>query len=95
MATFDNNRNYGIEIEFSWNGRCPSLRYHRGENIRSWRTLVRRRATIHTTARTWKIVPDASVNNGGELVSPILNGLDGKEQLRTVLRVIKVTRCEN
>ena len=24
MANFDYNRNYGIEIEFSWNGRCPN-----------------------------------------------------------------------
>jgi hypothetical protein len=92
MANFDNNRKYGIEIEFSWNGRCPSF-----NTIAQAITdagvpcsaINGYSQSIHHTAPTWKIVPDGSVTNGGELVSPILSGLDGKEQLRTVLRVIK------
>ena len=88
MANFDYNRNYGIEIEFSWNGRCPNYATI-ARAITEAGVPCEAQGYNHTTARTWKIVPDGSVSNGGELVSPILNGLDGKEQLRTVLRAIK------
>ena len=92
MATFDNNRNYGIEIEFSWEGRCPSYDFiaqaitNAGVPCSS---TANYNSSIHNVLPTWKIVPDGSVTNGGELVSPILHGLDGKEQLRIVLRTIK------
>ena len=88
MATFDNNRKYGIEIEFSWNGQLPSYATI-ARAITEAGVPCEAQGYNHNTARTWKIVPDGSVPTGGELVSPILNGLDGKEQLRTVLRVIK------
>ena len=88
MANFDYNRNYGIEIEFSWEGHCPSYSTI-AQAISDAGVPCEAQGYNHRTARTWKIVPDATVSNGGELVSPILNGLDGKEQLRTVLRVIK------
>ena len=92
MATFDNNRKYGIEIEFSWNGQLPSyatIAQAITEAGVPCVSTVGYSNSIHNVAPTWKIVPDGSVTNGGELVSPILNGLDGKEQLRTVLRTIK------
>ena len=92
MATFDNNRKYGIEIEFSWNGQLPSyatIAQAITEAGVPCVSTVGYSQSIHNVAPTWKIVPDGSVTNGGELVSPILSGLDGKEQLRTVLRVIK------
>ena len=92
MATFDNNRKYGIEIEFSWNGRCPSFDFIAEKITEAGVPCTannRYSGSIHNVSRTWKIVPDGSVNNGGELVSPILSGLEGKEQLRIALRTIK------
>lgn len=44
----------------------------------------------HTVTRQWKIVPDASVNGmqGCELVSPILNGVQGLKTLREVCKTL-------
>lgn len=89
MVKFDSNRTYGIEIEMSWGrSRRPS---------QSSVAAALRRAGLdcsaegysHTTSQGWKIVSDASVHNGHELVSPILRGLDGKEQLKTAMRAVK------
>ena len=90
MVKFDSNRTFGIEIEMSWgrNGRRPSQ-----ETV----ALALRRAGLDATAEGyshsitsgWKVVSDASVYNGHELVSPILRGLDGKEQLKTAMRAVK------
>ena len=89
MAKFNNNKTYGIEIEFSWNGRCPTYDFI-AQRIRAAGVRCVSNGYNHTDSATdWKIVSDGSVSNGGELVSPILSGLEGKEQLRTVLRTIK------
>jgi len=47
----------------------------------------------HTTRSHWKIVTDASIrgNNGLELVSPVLQGEDGLEQVRKACKALK--RC--
>jgi hypothetical protein len=89
MVKFDSNRTYGIEIEMSWGrSRRPS---------QSSVAAALRRAGLNATAEGyshdttigWKVVSDASVHNGHELVSPILRGLDGKEQLKTAMRAVK------
>lgn len=43
----------------------------------------------HETRAHWKIVPDGSVCNGAELVSPILRGIDGRRQLRLAMRALR------
>jgi len=51
----------------------------------------------HTTRPQWKLVPDvtvASLPNPYELVSPILTGTDGLEELERVLRVSQELGCE-
>ena len=91
MAKFNNSKTYGIEIEFSWNGRCPSYEFIAQKISEAGVPCMtpRNHYNHDDSMTTWKIVQDGSVNGGGELVSPILNGLVGKEQLRTVLRTIK------
>jgi len=90
MATFDHNRTYGIEIEISWgrNGRKPSASALANALTRGGVPTMDAGYT-HATMDTWKIVSDGSVTNGWELVSPILTGLNGKEQLRSAMRVVK------
>jgi hypothetical protein len=89
MVNFNSTRTYGIEIEMSW-----------GRNRRPTQASVAaalRRAGLdasaagysHTTTEGWKVVSDGSVHNGHELVSPILRGLNGKEQLKTAMRAVK------
>jgi hypothetical protein len=43
----------------------------------------------HTTRTWWKIVPDGSVSDGGELVSPPLKGRDGKKQIKLACEALK------
>ena len=89
MVKFDSNRTYGIEVEMSWGrSRRPS---------QSSVAAALRRAGLdcsaegysHSITSGWKVVSDGSVTNGHELVSPILRGLDGKEQLKTAMRAVK------
>ena len=90
MATFDHNRTYGIEIEMSW-GRGnskPSGSVLANALTRGGVPTVDAGYTHHT-ADTWKIVSDGSVTNGWELVSPVLTGLNGKEQLKAAMRIVK------
>lgn len=87
------NRTYGIEIEFFGVTRevvaqkCQELGVDaRVENYN------------HTNRTWWKIVTDSSVtstgcnnsyNHGNEIVSPILEGEDGLEQLRKVCEALE------
>lgn len=43
----------------------------------------------HSTRSYWKVTTDASVNNGGELVSPPLSGPEGLEQVRIACRALQ------
>jgi len=92
MATFDHNRTYGIEIEMSWGrgNRKPSASVLANTLTRGGvPTIDDTAAYHHRTADTWKIMGDGSVTNGWELVSPILTGLNGKEQLKAAMRIVK------
>lgn len=42
----------------------------------------------HRTARVWKVVPDSSVANGGELVSPVLRGAEGLREVAAACRAM-------
>ena len=43
----------------------------------------------HTTRRYWKIVTDASVSRGYEIVSPILKGAEGRAEARKAFEAIR------
>ena len=89
------NRTFGIEMEFE------------GANIRTVADALNEvvechfEGYTHRTTRHWKIVTDGSLPNYdtcGEIVSPILEGVEGVEELRKVcdkldtIEGIKVTR---
>lgn len=82
------NRTFGIEIEFIGDrGRaCAAIREAGIEcNVESYN---------HRTPRGWKIVTDASIGyENGELVSPILRGEEGLEQVRKVCKALSAAGC--
>lgn len=49
----------------------------------------RRIASEQEIKTAWRVIPDGSVSNGCEVVSPILSGDAGLEQLRMVVRALK------
>lgn len=77
------NRKFGIEIE------CT------GMSMDAAATVINSTGLIcgierygHAAPRNWKIVPDGSVPDGFEVVSPILSGEDGLTAVRTVARAL-------
>jgi hypothetical protein len=83
---FSFTRDFGIEIEAFGISTATLERKLNEAGIET-----RYEGYNHTTRRYWKIVSDSSLNgqNTFELVSPILNGENGLEQLETVCRVLK------
>jgi hypothetical protein len=72
-----NARKFGVEMEFV------------GANFSTVVAEMTRRGLscsapgyTHRVMRSWKVVSDASVTGGGELVSPPLSGADGQRQLK-------------
>ena len=80
------NRKFGVEIE-AYNVNKEVLK----------RELIRLGINVevenynHTTRGHWKIISDSSIRgtNGFEVVSPILEGTDGLEQLNKVCQALK------
>lgn len=73
------SRSFGIEIE------CfgPTME-QAAEAIRATGIEIEVEGYNHHTRPVWKIVPDSSVANGFEVVSPILSGNDGLGQVKKV-----------
>lgn len=79
-------RTFGVEIEYYGVSR---------ESVMYQLQLVGIDVSIenynHTTRRYWKIVTDSSItgNSGGELVSPVLRGREGIDELKRVCIALK------
>jgi len=95
MKRFNNNRGFGIEIEFissQPNMIIADLINDAGVNCVA-------ESYNHLTRSYWKVVMDSSLNATsdhrytGELVSPILYGEDGLADLKTVLKVLNENDC--
>jgi hypothetical protein len=69
-------RKFGVEIEFI-GGAAEVVREMTRRGLQ-----VQQLSYTHRVMRSWKIVPDASVMRGYELVSPPLSGAAGREQIR-------------
>lgn len=87
----DLNRTYGVEIEFVGD------RYMVLEAVRELGIECHIEGYNHETRNHWKIVSDSSVRanrnqngSGWELVSPILKGRDGLEQIKKVCKALKI-----
>lgn len=77
------SRKFGVELEMNGISRDKAVRVLLaiGINIQS-------EDYNHSTRSYWKIVNDASVRNGFEVVSPVLEGETGLEQLRAVVTAL-------
>ena len=73
------NRSFGIELETYGATRQSLINAFREQGL----TLVDE-SYNHTTRTHWKVVSDSSINggNGNEIVSPVLFGLDGINQIK-------------
>jgi len=86
----NNDRTFGIEIEFTANGNDRDTIV---EGLKNAGLDVYFAGYTHAVSTQWKLVTDASVMGGFELVSPILKGTDGIEQLRKACEGLKALRC--
>ena len=88
---FNQNRTFGIEIEFSGVHLDKVVEVLRTNGIN-----FRHESYNHEVRPHWKLIFDVSVNNRGtgltrgghELVSPILKGKEGLEEVRKVMAVL-------
>lgn len=77
------NRQFGIEMEIAGINRETALAALRAVNVN-----VESEGYNHTTRNHWKIVSDASVRGGFEVVSPILKGEAGLAEAEIVARAL-------
>lgn len=78
--TMNMTRRFGVEIEFV--GLNPQ---RAAEIVNAAGVACSFEGYTHRVMSSWKVVTDASVRGGAEIVSPPLEGEDGLNQLRTVL----------
>lgn len=76
-------RKFGVEIEVIGISQQQALNALRSVGIN-----VAIEGYNHTTRSNWKLVTDASVRNGFEVVSPVLQGTEGLEQVHTVAQAL-------
>lgn len=78
---FSFNRTFGIELEIYGASRARLIAEFAAQGIR----LVDE-AYNHNTRNHWKVVSDSSITgeNGNEIVSPVLRGQEGIEQIKKV-----------
>lgn len=81
---FSFDRTFGIEIEAFGPSIDQVVRAIRAKGIDCYAEGYN-----HTTRAHWKVVTDASVPGGFEVVSPVLQGDDGMAQLKKVCEALK------
>lgn len=87
----DNVKNFGVEIE------CYNVNRISLCNEMTRRGLfVQIQGYNHNTTSYWKIVSDGSIRgtNGCEVVSPILNGQNGLDQIKIVCECLEVVNAK-
>ena len=105
MINLDNQRTYGVEVEFisnEWSRQELIAKIN--DHALSYNTDTLRMPTIHraswsdTTTSQWRIKTDSSVNSrrgfGLELVSPILNGNQDMTILKIFLKILNELHCD-
>lgn len=80
-------RRFGVEIEFIGD------RFALGYAMRAEGLSCSDEGYNHHTRSHWKIVSDATVDGGAELVSPPLYGEDGKRQIEAAGRALASSGC--
>jgi biotin operon repressor/nucleotide-binding universal stress UspA family protein len=83
LSSFTSTRKFGVEIELVGLTMSQAAAALMGAGIEAYHE-----DTNHTTRAYWKVVYDGSVDGGCEVVSPVLSGVEGLEQVRNVARVL-------
>ncbi len=84
---FSEDRGYGVEFEFKISQSSGSV--VASALSRETGIPVIFRGYTHSVTEEWKLVTDASVSGGFELVSPVLFGADGLEQIKKLLAALR------
>lgn len=105
MINLNNQRTYGVEVEFiskEWSRQELIAKIN--ERASSYYSDTLRMPTIHraswsdTTTSQWRIKTDSSVSDrrgfGLELVSPILEGSQDMEILKIFLKILNELHCD-
>lgn len=105
MINLDNQRTYGVEVEFiskEWSRQELIAKIN--DHALSYNSDTLRMPTIHraswsdTTTSQWRIKTDSSVSDrrgfGLELVSPILNGNQDMTILKIFLKILNELHCD-
>lgn len=77
------NRKFGIELEVADISRSKVICVFNAIGV-----AIKEEGYNHATRGYWKIVSDASVRNGFEVVSPVLYGEEGLESVRAVVTAL-------
>lgn len=76
---------FGIELEIKTElSQDKIVELLKAEGLKAYKVC----SNIHSTKRGWKVVYDGSVNNGWEIVSPPLCGLDKFDEVAKVCKVL-------
>lgn len=81
------NRTFGVEIEFVGR-RAAAISALRDAGIEVYDSSY-----THQVSSRWKVVPDGSVSNGAELVSPVLSGEEGLRQVKVAAKALREAGC--
>lgn len=89
-ATFDRTRTFGVELECYGVPRATLIAAMGAEGL-----TCREEGYNHDRRRHWKIVSDGSIHgeDAFELVSPVLSGDAGLEQIRKACRALNATNA--
>jgi hypothetical protein len=96
MTVFNENRTYGVELEVNTNRRSATLSSainREFNNMGISATCTNERYNhYNNNNNNWKVVSDATVD-GWEVVSPILKGFEGREQIKAVCKALNELGC--
>jgi len=88
------DRSFGIEIEFVF----PDNHYGDYDDfaqlVSGQGIDCRNKGYSHNIVNYWKLVPDGSVAGGAEIVSPILRGEEGVEQVVKMCNILRKLNCK-
>lgn len=98
-AATSTGRRFGVEIEFittrGGNYYSGAQLEYVAEALRNAGLTAEVQRYNHTVSHSiWKVTTDASVRRGGELVSPVLQGEEGRHQLKIALQVLRDVGCK-
>lgn len=97
MTVFNENRTYGVELEVVTGRQARTLATAINNEFRARgiEATCTQQSYNHQVSSSWKIVSDSTIRpRGWEVVSPILKGHEGREQIKAVCKALNDLDCE-